>query len=252
MRCLCKDGVRYFRKMARWRVNIALCSFLFLYLAGCAHAPARVQNTPPPSLPPVVTDEYVLQPYDTLEIKYFYNPELNDTVTIRPDGKISLQMIDEVRAAGLTPAQLDELLTQKYGLLLNRVMITVIVRTFTDQKVYVGGEVFLPQVVTLTGRMNAIQAVFLAGGFKPDAKISNVIIVSRGPDNKPIAREVNLKRAIDGSLDFDEYRLKPFDIVYVPQTRIASIDQFLSHIYRFIPPQVGFGFTYEVHSESPD
>ncbi|HQJ10087.1 MAG TPA: polysaccharide biosynthesis/export family protein, partial [Deltaproteobacteria bacterium] len=124
-----------------------LFSLFLLFLAGCAHKPVRPQNISPPALPPVVTDEYVLQPYDSLEIKFFYNPELNDTVTIRPEGKISLQMIDEVRAAGLTPAQLDDLLTQKYGLLLNRVMITVIVRTFTDQKVYVGGEVFLPQVV---------------------------------------------------------------------------------------------------------
>lgn len=250
MRFFCKDGVGCCGRIARF--IIPLLSFFLLFLNGCSHAPIRPQSISPPALPPVVTDEYVLQPYDALEIKFFYNPELNDTVIIRPDGKISLQMIDEVRAAGLTPAQLDELLTQKYGLLLNRVMITVIVRTFTDQKVYVGGEVFLPQVVTLTGRMNALQAVFLAGGFKPDAKISNVIIVSRGTDNKPIAREVDLKKAIDGTLDFEEYRLKPFDIVYVPQTRIASIDQFLSHIYRFIPPQLGFGFTYEVHSESPD
>lgn len=251
MRCLYKHGMKNFRTIASPRVILQLCALYFL-LTGCAHAPSGLQNVPTPTLPPVVTDEYVLQPYDTLEIKFFYNPELNDTIMVRPDGKISLQMIDEIRAAGLTPAQLDDLLTQKYGLLLNRVMITVIVRTFTDQKVYVGGEVFLPQVVPLTGRMNALQAVFMAGGFKPDAKISNVIIISRGPGNKPVAREVNLKRAINGSLDFEEYRLKPFDIVYVPQTRIASIDQFLSHIYRFIPPQVGFGFTYEVHSESPD
>lgn len=237
--------------------TLCLISMLVLpalvFMGGCSRNPKpSLQYIPPPPLAPVVTDEYILQPYDTLEIKFYHNPELNDTVIIRPDGKITLQMVDEIRAAGLSPAQLDELLTQKYGLLLNQVMITVIVRNFTDQQIYVGGEVYLPQVMNLAGRMNALQAVFMAGGFKPDAKISDVMIVSRGPDNKPLARKVNLKKALKGDLDFDEYRLRPFDIVYVPQTAIASVDQFMSHLYRFIPPQVGFGFLYEVHDEAPN
>lgn len=224
-----------------------------VFTAGCAGTPnPSLLNVLPPQLAPVVTDDYILHPYDTLEIKFYYNPELNDMVIIRPDGKITLQMIDEVRAAGLTPAQLDEVLTQKYGLLLNQVMITVIVRNFTDQKIYVGGEVYLPQVMNLAGRMNALEAVFMAGGFRPDAKVSDVVIVSRGPDNKPFARKVNLRKALKGDLDFDEYRLRPYDIVYVPQTTIASIDQFMTHFYRFIPPQVGFGFLYEVKDASPD
>ncbi len=223
-----------------------------VFTAGCASTPKPVLSMMPPQLAPVVTDDYIIHPYDLLEIKFYYNPELNETVTVRPDGRITLQMVDEVRAAGLTPAQLDEVLTQKYGLLLNQAMISVIVRNFTDQQVYVGGEVYLPQVMNLAGRMNALQAVLMAGGFKPDARISDVIIVSRGPDNKPVARKVNLKDALKGELDYDDYRLRPYDMVYVPQTMIASIDQFMTHIYRFIPPQVGFGFLYEVHDEAPD
>ena len=58
--------------------------------------------------------DYYLQPGDNLDIKFFYNPELNENVTVRPDGKISLQLIEEIRAAGLTPAQLDDLLTEQY------------------------------------------------------------------------------------------------------------------------------------------
>jgi protein involved in polysaccharide export with SLBB domain len=84
---------------------------------------------------------YIIQPGDQLDIKFFYNPELNENVTVRPDGLISLQLVDEVHASGLTPAQLDDLLTQKYSRELKKPMVTVIMRSFTMQRVYVGGEV---------------------------------------------------------------------------------------------------------------
>lgn len=251
MKPVLRKEVCFFRAPVFGSAIIVL--LLIIFVSGCTRTPPpRMQFIVPPPQPPVLAEEYVLQPYDTIEVKFFYNPELNDLVMIRPDGKIALQMIDEVSAAGLTPAQLDDVLTQKYGLLLPRVMITVFVRNFTEQKVYVGGEVYLPQVITLTGRMNALQAVFMAGGYKPDARLTDVVIVSRGPDNRPIAREVNLRKALNGDLEFDEYRLKPFDIVYVPKSRIARLDRFMSHLYSFIPPQVGFFFTYEVNDEGSD
>jgi polysaccharide biosynthesis/export protein len=253
MKCMWEVGLRFPAGSFPETLLLTLFSAFVLLSAGCSHNSYAVSANAPLAPPgPVLSDEYILQPYDVVEIKFLNNPELNDTVTIRPDGRISLQMIDEIRAAGLTPAQLDDLLTQKYNLLLNKAMITVVVRTFTSDRVYVGGEVNLPQVITLTGRMNALQAIFMAGGFKSDAKKSSVIIVSRGPDNRPVAREVNLKKAIKGTMGFEDYRLKPFDMVYVPQTTLAGMDQFMSHIWRLLPPQVGFGFTYEVHDEGPD
>jgi len=84
---------------------------------------------------------YIIQAGDQLDIKFFYNPELNDSVTVRPDGKISLQLVDEVQAAGQTPAQLDDFLTEKYAKELRKPVITVIVKSFASQRVYVGGEV---------------------------------------------------------------------------------------------------------------
>jgi polysaccharide export outer membrane protein len=199
-----------------------------------------------------MSDEYILQPGDVVEIKFLHNPELNETAAIRPDGRISLQMIDEVRSAGLTPAQLDDLLTQRYGLLVPKAMISVMVRTFTTDCVYVGGEVRHPRMITLKGRMNALQAVLMAGGFGEDAKISRVVILSRGPDSRPVAREVNLKKVMAGDIDFEDYRLRPSDIVFVPRTCLASTAHFMSSVYRLIPSQVFFGFTYEVNDAAPD
>jgi len=224
-----------------------ICAFVII-LAGCSHQEAS-PRLPAPFPGAGIVDEYILQPYDVLDIKFFYNPNLNETVTIRPDGMISLQMIDEVRAAGFTPSQLDALLTQKYSLLLDQVMITVFVRSFNDQKIYVGGEVYSPRVIHLKERMNALQAVFMAGGFKPDADVSDVVIISRGPDQRPVARRVNLGKALKGGLTFEDYRLRSYDIVFVPKSSLAKASQFMTHIYSFLPHQVFLAFDYDLHNE---
>ena len=239
-------------RTARTGIRSGAAALLFAAAVLCITGCARQSASPrlPPPLPGTgIIDEYILQPYDTLEIKFFYNPNLNETTTIRPDGMISLQMIDEVRAAGFTPSQLDTLLTQKYSLLLDQVMITVFVRSFSDQKIYVGGEVYSPRVIHLKERMNALQAVFMAGGFKPDADLSEVVIISRGPDQRPVARRVNLGRALKGRLAFEDYRLRAYDIVFVPKSSLAKASRFMTHIYSFLPRHVFLAFNYELHNE---
>lgn len=206
----------------------------------------------PLEAPPVykeVVQDYYLQPGDNFDIKFFYNPELNENVTIRPDGKISLQLIEEIQAAGLTPAQLDEIITEKYSHQLKQTIVTVILKSFGGQKIYVGGEVNSPQVLEVVGRVNALQAIFDAGGCREDAKLSSVMIVSRGPDNRPLARKVDLQKALEGELPEDDYLLRPFDMVYVPKSNLAKSSQFITKIYEFIPRNVSFGFHYELHNE---
>ncbi len=192
-----------------------------ILVAGCAGK--NKISTMPAAQPEYKQGQeaYVLQPGDNLDVKFYYNPELNEAVTIRPDGKISLQLIDEIPAAGLTPAQLDDALTKAYAKQLKRPVVTVILRTFEGRKIYVGGEVGNPQVLNIPGKITALQAIINAGSFKKDAKLSSVIIISRGPDNRPIVRTVDLKKALNGEATGDDYLLKPFDIVYVPKTELA-------------------------------
>ena len=78
--------------------------------------------------------EYRIQVGDQLDIKFFYNPELNEQVTVRPDGRISLQLVHEIMVAGLTPSELTDLLTKKYAPELKKPEITVIVRSFGAHK----------------------------------------------------------------------------------------------------------------------
>ncbi len=222
---------------------------LIIVLAGCG---GKDLSPPLPVESPVskeVMGDYYLQPGDNLDVKFFYTPELNDNVTIRPDGKITLQLIDEIQAAGLTPAELDGVITDAYCGLLKEPVASVIIKEFGGQRIYVGGEVNSPQVLNVVGRINALQAIFDAGGFRDDAKLSKVIIVSRGHGNLPLVREVNLKNALKGELSEKEYLLKPFDMVYVPKTNLAKSSEFITQIYKFIPPRIGLSFQYELHNE---
>jgi len=218
--------------------------YLFLsaiLLSSCATKPIKIN----PRQIHSTTENYYLRAGDAIDIKFFVTPELNESVIIRPDGKISLQLIDDVRAEGLTVAELDELLTEEYEKHLNRALITVIVKTFEGQKVYIAGEVIRPGTIEITSRTNALQAIFEAGGFKDDAKKSKTIIISRGPENQPVIRVIDLKKALKGKLPENEYLLKPFDVVFIPKTGLAKADIVLQHIYRIISTRIWRGFTYE-------
>jgi protein involved in polysaccharide export with SLBB domain len=192
-----------------------------------------------------ITQDYYLRSGDSIRVTFFNHPELNESLTIRPDGKISLQLIDDIMVEGLTPSELDSKLTETYAKHLNNSEITVIVQNFKGQEIYVAGEVLRPGEIELTGKLNALQAIFISGGFTDDARRAEVVIISRGPDNKPVARKVNLKKALKGKLLENEYLLRPFDVVYIPRTRLAKIDDFTAHIYRIISPRIWRGLSYE-------
>jgi len=196
-----------------------------------------------------IISHYYLQPGDAISILFHRNPELNEGVVVRPDGRISLQLIDEVEVAGLTPPQLEKLLNEKYTPYLKKPVATVIISSFGGHKAYVGGEVNLPGVVTLLGRTTVTQALFEARGLQADADLSSVIVISRNPDGSPTARKVNVKKAFKGKLSNKEILLKPYDMVYVPKSPFVKANEFIYHLYNFIPPNVWFGFSYELHNE---
>ena len=227
---------------------VTIGSLIFLYLAGCAPV---VKNPAPMTHPEVqatlrsAEKEYSLQVGDQLDIKFYFNPELNEQVTIRPDGRISLQLVREITAAGLTPGELAELLTKKYASELKKPEITVIVRSFNSQKVYVDGEVAKPGMVPLVGTLTLLQALSQAGGVKDSARTTEVIVIRRGADNQPLAIAVNLDKAIDGTDMSQDIILRPFDIVYVPKSPIANVNKWVDlYVRKNIPISVSTGFGY--------
>jgi len=186
--------------------------------------------------------EYRIQAGDQLDIKFYYNPELNELVTVRPDGRISLQLVHEIMAAGLTPAELTGVLKEKYAVEVKQPEITVIVRLFGGQQIYVGGEVNRPGAFNLIGSMTVLQSISLAEGLKDTARTKEMVIVRRGVDNKPLIMTINLKKVIDGTDMSQDIILKPFDIVFVPKSSVAEVNVWIDqYIRRNIPFQPGFG-----------
>ena len=198
--------------------------------------------------------EYFIQPGDQLDIKFFYNPELNETVSVRPDGKISLQLVDDVQAAGLTPSQLDEYLTNKYAKELRKPVVTVIVISFSGQVVYVGGEVNTPGLIDLSAGMSPLQAVINAGGFRETAMPQGAIVIRKDKDNRPVPVRVNLKDALYGNSSEPGIQLQPYDIVYIPMSAIAEANKFVRQYIQelLLFRGVSLGFSYELHADDPN
>jgi len=238
--------------MKRMSLCWLMATCIFLMAFGCASNQAVVQDQRKlMAAAPKKPTQYVIQPDDELDIKFFYNPELNEAVTVRPDGKISLQLVDEIRAAGLTPSQLDKLLTRKYSRDLKKPEIAVIVRSFAGQRVYVGGEVNRQGLIELTGGMTALQAVINSGGFKETAKPDAAILIRKGPNNEPVPMRIDLEKVIYEEGIGADIQLQPYDIVYVPKTWIANankwVDQYISQLLLF--RGWSFGFTYELRDK---
>src|SRR5262245_53762008 len=168
------------------RVRLALAGtcrsalLLVLFTACSVNTPVKTAPLSPVPPTPLVGQQpvpYRLAPGDVLAVKFYGNPELNEEVTIRPDGMISLTFVDEVRAAGLTPAELDAELTRRYTGELARPQVTVIVRQFVGQRVYIGGEVRTPGVLNLQEGMTLFQALQQAGGVLPTARRQQVVLI---------------------------------------------------------------------------
>jgi protein involved in polysaccharide export with SLBB domain len=200
------------------------------------------------ALPATRLQPYRIQPGDELDIKFFYNPELNEVVIVRPDGMISLQLVDDVKVADLEPAELDNILTQKYSKELREPVITVIVRTFSRQRVFVGGEVLRPGLITLAPGMNPVQAVMQAGGLRETASPQNAIVIRKGADSRPVPIRFDLNSYMMGDSETAEFQLQPDDVVFVPKSSIAQLNKFVDEVIRGVLMFNGwaFGFSYRL------
>ena len=228
------------------RTTLPLTLFALFLVSACTPA---VRNPLPldqlsDQAANIPSQEYRIQSGDQLDVKFFYNTELNEQITVRPDGRISLQLAGEIKAAGLTPAELTDLLIRKYAAELNNPKITVIVRSFTSQRIYVDGEVNKPGLVVLVAPTTVLQSIAQAGGLKDSARTDEVILIRRSADNKFTATMLNLETALDGSDAKQDIVLMPQDIIYVPRSHIANVNKWVDmYVRKNIPVTMGIGAT---------
>jgi protein involved in polysaccharide export with SLBB domain len=180
--------------------------------------------------------EYRIGVGDELQIKFAYNPELNEEhIPVRPDGRISVPLAKQIKVAGLTTQELEDILCGKYATELKKPEVTVIVRGFNAQKVFVDGEINKPGLVPLMGPLTALQSIAESGGFKDTARVTEVLVIRRTQD-KPVVAILDLKKARENRDMSQDILLMPSDVVYVPRSKIADVDLFVDlYIRRLIP-----------------
>jgi protein involved in polysaccharide export with SLBB domain len=204
------------------------------------------------SIPRIPDDDAILEPQgqyrigsgDALSVKFFYTAELNEDVIVRPDGRISLQLVGDVIVGGRTPEEVSEELRERYAGFLSQPNVVVIVRGFGSQKAFVGGEVKQPSMIPIDGRMTLTDAVFSAGGALDTAAMSSVILIRKGEGEREVYR-VDLSGALEGEDPIPV--LRAYDVVYVPKSFIAEVGMYVDlYINRLLPKNAAFSAYYQI------
>jgi polysaccharide export outer membrane protein len=186
---------------------ITLCAL------GLAAACGTLRGSAGPGPAPAATD-FRLGPEDVIEVVVWDNPALSRTVPIRPDGMISLPLVDDVVATGLTPMQLRDLLAARIGRYVPKASVSVIVQQVHSPKIVVMGEVVKPGRFELTGPTTVLEAIALAGGFTEFASSSRVDLLR--PSGAEVARyHLDRDRLTDAKGRLNVW-LSPGDVVLVP------------------------------------
>jgi protein involved in polysaccharide export with SLBB domain len=210
-----------------------LLSFAFLSLAACGYkAPAvpadnRIASAP---LPPV--QPYRLKNGDSIGVKFYQNDTLNEDVVIRPDGMISLQLIGDVKAAGLTPDELVDEIRQHYASELSNPRISVIVRGLGTYRIYVGGEVGAQGTLDLSGNVTLYQAIQQAGGLLLSAHRKQIVLIRGVHEGHPVGHTVDIRPIQSGERPEEDVLLEPYDIVFVPKSKIQHVNDFVQQYIR--------------------
>jgi len=185
---------------------------------------------------------YVIQPGDQMSLDFYMNPEFNDDVTVRPDGKVTLRLVGDVQAAGLTPDKFAEALDKDYLSELRNPDAVVHVKNMPSRQVFVQGQVSKPGVFPLEPGMTALQAISEAGGLTEDAG-KGAVLIRRDACGQPYGVKVDIASASGHPGSGQDVALAPRDIIVVPRSGIASVDLFVKQYIQGLlpfPPYMSF------------
>jgi polysaccharide export outer membrane protein len=163
---------------------------------------------------PQVSPSYIIGPDDTLSVSVWKEPDLTATLPVRADGMISLPLLNDVQAAGLTPMQLAASITDKLKKFVSDPRVTIIVTQMNSQRVYVTGEVMHSGAMNLTPDMTVLQALATAG-FSQFANTKGIYVL-RNENGTQKRFPVNYKKLIKGEGNDQNIALKPGDTIVVP------------------------------------
>jgi polysaccharide biosynthesis/export protein len=189
-------------------------------LPDSANSPSSEQPAAPDTAPPRVAnvqpESFIIGVEDVLNINVWKEPEMSRVVPVRPDGMISLPLIGEITARGLTPVQLQEQIAASLKKYMSDPQVTVIVSEVRSLTFNVVGMVLRPGYYPLTRRMTVLDAIALSGGFQAFAKQKKIYVLRTEADGKQVRIPFNYKDVIRGKRPDENIELQPRDTVVIP------------------------------------
>jgi polysaccharide export outer membrane protein len=170
---------------------------------------------------------YTLQRGDTVELSFPLVPAFNQSATINPDGFITLRPLGDVQVQGKTLPELTTLLRTKFSEILRESDVIVQLRDFERPYFIVGGFIERPAKYELRGETTVAQAVAIAGGFKPGAKHSQVLLFRQSTNDWVEVKDVNLKNMLSRSQLKEDLYLRNGDMIWIPQNFMSKVKPYL-------------------------
>ena len=172
-------------------------------------------------------ERYTLRSGDVIELQYRYTPELNQTVTVLPDGYVNLNLVGELRVSDLTLTQARDLILEKARARLNEPELNLVLKEFQKPYVVVAGEVAKPGRFDLRENTTAMQAILLSGGFSQGAQAGQVLLFRKINEADAEVRVLNLSK-LRKTADLErDIQLKSGDMLYVPRDKVEKIARFV-------------------------
>jgi len=179
-------------------------------------APSTTAGNPPKSPADIRPESYVIGAEDVLGVYVWKEPDMSKSVPVRPDGMISLPLVGEVKAAGYTPVQLQDVLADAMKKMISDPQVTVIVEKVSSLSFNIVGEVNHPGYFPLTRRMTVLDAIAMAGGFRDFAKMKKVYVLRTAANGTQERLPFNYKDVINGKNPQQNIELQPRDTIVVP------------------------------------
>jgi polysaccharide export outer membrane protein len=170
---------------------------------------------------------YEVENSDVLDLQFEFTPDFNQSVTVQPDGFITLKEIGDVRVQGETVPEIKETVQRAYARILAKPEVTVYLRDFNKPYFLALGQLARPGKYDLRGITTVSAGVALAGGFTPQAKHSQVLVFRRVNDNWSSVTKIDLKHMLASRNLKEDLELHPGDMLYVPQNLISKVKQYI-------------------------
>jgi protein involved in polysaccharide export with SLBB domain len=222
-------------------VIVLICATVFVASPRTTQATERLGDdfVAPSLLPPVLTDVYRINVGDVLSIDFFKTTEFSQTITVGPDGAISLPLVGRIVVVGRTVEDVTAELMEGFGREMVNPQITVSIEEYSGLSVYVAGEVVRPGEIEYHGGLTLVQAIFDAGGFNRRARRQEVLVIRPGADLKPVGTIVDVKEILRKGQIKNDFELAPMDIVYVHHKRIVNVNIFVEQYISDNLPRFG-------------